>query len=295
MISIGRFVPVAIACGVYLTSPRAGLFAQETPARPRITGINHLVFRVSDAAAAQRFYGELLGLGQRAGVGGNNRIVYNIGTRQHVVVEPGLPAGEDERLAHVAFETADVKAMATYLASRGLATRASDSCQPGSILVSDPDGHPIELVQGQWPPRIAAKTSERALSNRMLHAGLTIRDEQAANKFYRETLGFSEIWRGGRPEGVTQWVNMRVPDGTDYLEYMFINEKPDRRRLGTLHHMALLVTDIQAAWEEVARRMPEPARAQMNSPSVGVNGRYQLNLFDPDGTRTEFMEPFRVR
>jgi hypothetical protein len=33
----------------------------------------------------------------------------------------------------------------------------------------------------------------------------------------------------------------------------------------------------------------------MNSPAVGVNGRYQLNLFDPDGTRTELMEPFRVR
>jgi lactoylglutathione lyase len=264
------------------------------PARPRITGINHVAFRVSAAAAARRFDGELLGFGQQAGVTGN-RIVYNIGTRQHVVVEAGLPPGEDERLAHLAFETADIKVMAEYLASRGFATRASDSCQPGSLLVTDPDGHPIEIVQGQWPPRVATKTSDRALSNRMLHAGLTIRDEQAANTFYRDALGFAEIWRGGRPEGVTQWVNMRVPDGTDYLEYMFISEPPDRRRLGTLHHMALLVPDMQAAWEEVARRMPEPARARMNSPSVGVNGRYQLNLFDPDGTRTELMEPFRVR
>jgi lactoylglutathione lyase len=289
-----RSAPVVIAFGCYLIAAHGGVFAQAPVARPRITGINHVAFRVSDAAAAQRFYGELLGLGQRAAVGGN-RIVYNIGTRQHVVVEPGLPSGEDERLGHLAFETADIKAMAAYLASRGLATRATDSCQPGSILVSDPDGHPIELVQGQWPPRVGTKTADRALSNRMLHAGLTIRDEQSANKFYRDTLGFSEIWRGGRPEGVTQWVNMRVPDGTDYLEYMFISETPDRRRLGTLHHMALLVPDMQAAWEEVARRMPEPARGQMNAPSVGVNGRYQLNLFDRDGTRTELMEPFRVR
>ena len=288
-----RHLPFVIALGAYFIS-HGGVLAQAPPARPRITGINHVAFRVSDAAAAQRFYGELLGLGQRAGVGGN-RVVYNIGTRQHVVVEPGLPPGEDERLGHLAFETADIKAMAEYLASRGVATRASDSCQPGTLFVTDPDGHPIEIVQGQWPPRVATKASDRALSNRMLHAGLTIRDEQAADKFYRDTLGFSEIWRGGRPEGVTQWVNMRVPDGTDYLEYMFISEKPDRRRLGTLHHMALLVPDIQAAWEEVARRTAEPARAQMNSPSVGVNGRYQLNLFDPDGTRTELMEPFRVR
>jgi lactoylglutathione lyase len=287
---IAPFVVVLAACFI----ADGGLFAQAPPARPRVTGINHVALRVSDAAAAQRFYGELLGLAQRADVGGN-KLIYNIGTRQHVVVEPGLAAGEDERLGHLAFETANIKAMAEYLASRGFATRASDSCQPGSLLVTDPDGHHVELVQGPWPPRIAAKTPDRALSNRMLHAGLTIRDEQAANKFYRDALGFSEIWRGGRPEGVTQWVNMRVPDGTDYLEYMFISEKPDRRRLGTLHHMALLVADMQAAWEEVARRTPEPARTQMNSPSVGVNGRYQLNLFDPDGTRTELMEPFRVR
>ncbi len=294
MLAIRCFAPILIACGVYLTSPGAGVSAQAQLVRPRITGINHVAFRVSDAAAAQRFYGELLGLGQRAGVGGKS-IVYNIGTRQHVVVEAGLPATEDERLGHLAFETADIKAMAAYLASRGLPSRTSDSCQPGSILVADPDGHPIELVQGQWPPRVATRTSERALSNRMLHAGLTIRDEQAANKFYRETLGFSEIWRGGRPEGVTQWVNMRVPDGTDYLEYMFISDTPDRRRRGSLHHMALLVTDMQAAWEEVARRTPEAARAQLSAPQVGVNGRWQLNLFDPDGTRTELMEPFRIR
>jgi hypothetical protein len=76
---------------------------------------------------------------------------------------------------------------------------------------------------------------------------------------------------------------------------MFISDTPDRRRLGTLHQMALMVPDIQVAWEEAVRRMPEAARAQTNTPQVGVNGRYQLNLFDPDGTRTELMEPFRVR
>ena len=67
---------------------------------------------------------------------------------------------------------------------------------------------------------------------RVLHAGLTIRDEQRANTFYKDVLGFSEIWRGGRPEGVTQWVNMRVPDGTEYLEYMLISSQPDRRQRG---------------------------------------------------------------
>ena len=288
--SCARFA--LIAC--LLASAGIAPIPQPPNGRPRITGIHHVAFRVSDAAAARRFYGEILGFGERAGVAGK-RIIYAIGGRQYVALEPGLPAGEDERLGHLAFETPDLKAMTSYLSSRGLAVQSSDSCQPGSVLVTDPDGHSIELVQGQWPPPVAKRTSDPALSNRLLHAGLTIRDEQTAHKFYRETLGFSEIWRGGRPEGVTQWVNMRVPDGTDYLEYMFISDTPDRRRRGSLHHMALLVPDMQAAWEEVVRRTPEAARAQLNAPQVGVNGRWQLNLFDPDGTRTELMEPFRIR
>ena len=38
----------------------------------------------------------------------------------------------------------------------------------------------------------------------------------------------------------------------------------------------------------ISRSLPSP-------PQIGVNGRYQLNLYDPDGTRVELMEPFTVR
>jgi hypothetical protein len=33
----------------------------------------------------------------------------------------------------------------------------------------------------------------------------------------------------------------------------------------------------------------------LGTPRIGRNNRWQLNLFDPDGTRTELMEPFTVR
>ena len=88
---------------------------------------------------------------------------------------------------------------------------------------------------------------------------------------------------------------MRVPDGTEYIEYMLITSEPNRRQRGTLHHVALLVSDIQTAWDEAARRTPESARATLSPPNVGVNGRWQLNVYDPDGTRVELMEPFRIR
>jgi hypothetical protein len=31
------------------------------------------------------------------------------------------------------------------------------------------------------------------------------------------------------------------------------------------------------------------------APQIGRNNRWQLNLYDPDGTRIEFMEPWTVR
>jgi catechol 2,3-dioxygenase-like lactoylglutathione lyase family enzyme len=82
----------------------------------------------------------------------------------------------------------------------------------------------------------------------MLHVGVTVVDVAAADRFYKDILGFSEIWRGGTTDDVTSWINMKVPDGTDYVEYMLVTGKVDRKRLGTLHHAALLVPDMHRLW-----------------------------------------------
>jgi lactoylglutathione lyase len=269
--------------------------AQTTPPRPRITGLSHIALRISDSRAAERFYGGILGLARRP-AGGSSRITYTVGAHQFVQLEPGLPAKDDERLSHIAFETPDVKALAAYLAALGISIqKPADRCQDSAIRVRDPDGHTVEFVQAAWPPPASLRKSVGALSSRLLHLGIMVRDEQAANRFYRDILGFSEIWRGGRTESAVDWINMRVPDGTDYLEYMLIAAPPDRRQRGVLHHLCLRVPDIQVAWEEVALRSLPAGRSQLSPPSVGRNGRWQLNLFDPDGTRTELMEPFRIR
>jgi catechol 2,3-dioxygenase-like lactoylglutathione lyase family enzyme len=267
----------------------------QSPPVPRVTGLNHVALRVTDAAAARGFYGDILGLTERAG-SGTGRLTYAVGARQSVVLEPGLPAGQDERLSHIAFDTTDVEALTIRLKARGIDVRQpAERCQETAIWVTDPDGHAVEIVQAEWPPAASATEDGRALSTRLLHAGHIIQDEQRAHAFYREALGFVEIWRGGRPEGVTRWVNMRVPDGTDYLEYMLVTAPSDRRERGVLHHLCLRVPDMQAAWEEVARRSVRFARTMPSPPHIGSNGRYQLNLYDPDGTRVELMEPFTVR
>ena len=43
------------------------------------------------------------------------------------------------------------------------------------------------------------------ISERMIHVGVTVRDRTAADRFYKDILGFQSIWYGGmsrRPGGL---------------------------------------------------------------------------------------------
>ena len=240
--------------------------------RPRVLGIAHVSVQVSDMTAARAFYGGVLGFAEEPPAR-PNRAVFVVNARQRLIVQDGLPADRDERLLNVGF----------------------DVDRPGLQDTRDPDGHQVQFVSTAGASDAAA-TPDRRISRRMLHAGLTIKDVAAADRFYKDTLGFSEIWRGGRPEGTTSWINMRVPGGTDYIEYMlYPATPPTRQQLGSAHHVALLVPDIQQALEAVRARTKPGDRNHRATPNIGVNNRWQLNVFDPDGTRVEFMEPWTVR
>ncbi len=258
--------------------------------RPPLLGIDHVAFRTSNPAAVRAFYGDVLGLGVREEA---TVLSVTISPRQHVFVEPGLPADADERLGHIALATSDLVALGAHLRERGVkfdGHTVGTPCGSRGIRVTDPDGHTIEFVQES---AIVGGRSDAtsALSARLLHAGVTVRSEAAANAFYHDVLGMDEIWRGGADPSKASWVNMRVPDGTDYLEYMLRDAPSTRRQLGVDHHICLLVPDIQAAWEAVRSRTAADKRAALEPPRIGRNQRWQLNLYDPDGTRVELMEP----
>jgi catechol 2,3-dioxygenase-like lactoylglutathione lyase family enzyme len=290
---MGRVLAAAIAA----VASVSGAFAVE---RPPIVGVAHIAFHVSDVAKARAFYGGLLGYEEATSATKPvDRVRFRINGRQQVEIVPGLVAGSDDRLDHVAFETTDIDGLRAYLEEKGLKPRVPPvEAGHRGLLVIDPDGHPVEFVQQGAPsPGMSARaTADQRVSARLLHVGLTVRDQGAADRFYKDVLGFSEIWRGGRDDTRTDWINMKVPDGTDYLEYMLTGSEPvDRVRLGSLHHMALLVPDIQAALETVRARPGGLDPKAVRTPQVGRNRRWQLNLFDPDGSRTELMEPFTMR
>jgi len=281
----------SLCCAVLLA-----LAAQTAPPRPPVLGLAHVRVLTSDLAKARGFYRDLLGLSE-VPQAAPNVAIFRVNDRQRVIVRAPLPADRDDRFVDVAFETSDLAAMKRHLTSKSIDARDAPDAGEGqgdAIETEDPDGHRIRLIHLTAGP-MTPDGADRRISRRILHAGLTIRDQAAADRFYKDALGFSEIWRGGRPEGVISWINMRVPDGTDYLEYMLMTTPPDRRQLGTAHHIALLVTDIQAALETVRARTSEADANHRAVPQIGVNRRWQLNVYDPDGTRIEFMEPWTVR
>jgi len=298
---LANILPLMVMCCV------VSIGAQEqssAPMRPMITGVAHIAFQVSDLAKAREFYGELLGYEEpfqiRNQDGSLALTYFKVNERQYIEIFPGLPPDKDDRLLHIAFETTDLEALRVYLLSKGL--KAPEKVNQGrdgnlNFTIADPDGHRVEFVQyreGSLHRKAKGRyVSSRRISDRILHVGVTVADQAAADRFYKDILGFSEIWRGGRDEASLNWINMKVPEGTDYLEYMLVTAAPTRQQLGTLHHVALLVPDIQKALETARERSGDPA--SVRAPQVGRNRRWQLNLFDPDGSRAELMEPFTIR
>ncbi|MGB6961781.1 MAG: hypothetical protein WBF01_15365, partial [Candidatus Acidiferrum sp.] len=83
------------------------------------------------------------------------------------------------------------------------------------------------------------------------------------------------------------WVAMQVPDGTDWIEYMLrIAPGADKHTLGVMNHISLGVPNIHAIQQQIIKAGAKPGE----EPKIGRDGKWQLNLYDANDTRIEFME-----
>lgn len=260
-----------------------------------VAGLAYVRYKVSDVEKARAFYSGILGYD--AAFESPAVVSFQINERQFVEVAPGLGPDEEERLDHVAFEVTDLYTLRVELNRRGIPVTMPQTTPEGNraVQLTDPDGHRIVFVQympGSLHRKAAGQPlSAKRISTHLLHTGVSVAHEARGLAFWRDKLGFTEIWRGG-PEGQpVRYINLKTPGSRgDYIELMLHDQPPTRRQLGSMHHICLEVSSIQPAREEVVKRgAPQNTQAR-----VGRNRRWQLNLFDPDGTRTELMEPKTV-
>jgi lactoylglutathione lyase len=260
---------------------------------------------VSDLAKARVFYEGLLGFGEPFTLpkpdGSVSLAFVKINDHQYLELFNEDPK-DDGRLSHISIYTDDADRMRSYLASRGVAVPAAvPKGRTGNknFNIKDPDGHTVEVVEYQpesWTAREAGKFMPATrVSDRIMHVGVLVGNLEAAIKFYGGILGFHEFWRGSAANSKTlSWVNMRAPDGDDYIEFMLYADLPEPGKRGSQHHICLIVPDIEAAVATVRARAAQAGYTRAIEPRTGINRKRQLNLFDPDGTRSELMEPGTV-
>jgi catechol 2,3-dioxygenase-like lactoylglutathione lyase family enzyme len=298
---LSSLLVAALAAGSFAVA--AAPETATAPRRPRITGIAHAAFYVSDMAKARAFYEGFLGYQSPFSIprkNPNEHLVWiKINDRQSVELFPGSEVTpEADRLYHVAIETDDADAMHAYLKAKGVAV--PEKVGVGKVgnknyFIKDPTGNIIEIVQ-YLPDGFTAREKgkympDTRISTRMSHVGVMIGQLDSALKFYGDILGFKEIWRGSKTANVLSWVNLQVPEGNDYIEFMLYDKYPSLDRVRTLQHICLEVPDVAKAGEILQGR-PRPAGGKPPSAmATGVNGKRQINYYDPDGTRVEVMEP----
>jgi catechol 2,3-dioxygenase-like lactoylglutathione lyase family enzyme len=289
----------------------SSLLAQTAVERPKVLGVAHMAVYVKDLVKTRQFYTEFLGFAEPFTLptadGSGVRIAFvKVNDEQYIEIFTEKDRGEGQ-LNHISFYTDDADRMYRYLKSKGVAVMGDRGVVPKGMTgnknfnVKDPDGHIVEMVEYQpdsWTAREKGKFMPATrISDRMLHVGVLAGELDESVKFYGGILGFKEFWRGSSTPTVLSWVNIRPAESAmSYLELMLYSKLPAPDNRGTQHHVCLVVPDAEKALAELQRRAAKglyPSGRPMEI-RTGVNRKRQINLFDPDGTRIELMEPDTV-
>jgi catechol 2,3-dioxygenase-like lactoylglutathione lyase family enzyme len=277
------------------------LTADDVPRRAKIYGIAALRFTVTNAKASKSFYSKILEEDKPCVWCGDRRFmtygIFYAYNDQQVVLDPyGIldqhaVAVDPQRrnmsnlLEKITFFTESVPAMRRYLQSQGVAVSPEIEDNPeGELQTIDPEGHVIAFMQKPCPEH---KRNQDEPLMHIIHAGFIVHDASVENRFYRDILGFRLYWKGGMQDNETDWMDMQVPEGTDWIEYMLnVPDTADARTRGVMNHFAVGVPDI----EQAAYRLAKNGIQLSEGPKIGRDGKWQLNLYDPDWTRVELME-----
>jgi catechol 2,3-dioxygenase-like lactoylglutathione lyase family enzyme len=268
--------------------------ADEQPERPRITGIDHVTIYVTDVKKSLHFYEHVLGL--------TLGCPDYFGTETCFLIRPSnqrlllkLATGDIRTAAHqnwlaeIGFATDNVTHMRDYLLAGGfqpgLLEKDPDATQHFRIL--DPEGNPIAFVHRPPPKFAGSGPLSKQIGSQLIHAGFVVKDSAAENRFYVDLLGFRLYWQGGFKDDCTDWYELQLPDGPDWIEYMLnIRANADHHELGVQNHFSFGVEDAHAAAAELRARKLK----KFDGPEVGRDGKDSLDAYDPDGTRVEIME-----
>ncbi len=255
-------------------------------ARPPITGIAWVRFAGLPEGGSDEFYLRELGL-PRVKSGATSTFMLSSTQSIQVVSRPTVEPGD--QLLKIALYTSDLARMQAYLSANGVRS----TMDADGLEVLDPEGHHLVFRTGGEASATAGAYRDQ-VSHRLIHAGIIVRDRSAEDHFYRDILGCHLYWQGGYKEEIADWVNMQVPEGSDWIEYMLnVPVDADAAQMGGANHISLGVPNIEAAAKLLATNgWQRPADGGAH---LGLDGKWQINLHDALKSRIEVMEYAPVR
>jgi catechol 2,3-dioxygenase-like lactoylglutathione lyase family enzyme len=286
---------------VALSVTAAAQMPDKPIARPRITGISHIAVYASNPEATDHYYREIVGAVRLPDPENPKGARYALSATQFVEVLP-LPEGAGiNRLDHVAWKTDDAETLRRYLDHKswkvpGQVEKGADGSR--WFTVKDPEGNKVQFVQ--LPDPLKPVAAPDVIGNHIIHVGFLVHSRAVEDTFYRDLLGFRPYWFGGMVDGRLDWVSQQAPDSHDWMEYMLSagkGSRPDgsgipdtisQHDLGVLDHFSIGEDAVPNAYK-VLQDGNRLAGVHDQSPKIGKDGKYQFNLYDPDGTRIELM------
>jgi catechol 2,3-dioxygenase-like lactoylglutathione lyase family enzyme len=270
--------------------------AQTAPSRPPLTGISHIAVYASDPAAAEQYYVDIVGCEKRSDPENPQGARYYVNSTQFVEVLPLADKNSPNRLDHLAYKTTDAEKLRLYLKSKGVEVPSGiEKASDGSrwFAVKDPEGNTVQFVQPPAHPRPVR--APKLAGHHIIHVGMLVRSREKEDTFYRAVLDFRPYWYGGMKPGNIDWVSQQTPESHDWLEYMLTSGPSgggihdiSQHQLGVLNHFSIGVISMDKTYKTLKtanRLVPPDSKTQ-----IGRDGKWQLNIYDPDGTRLEYME-----
>jgi catechol 2,3-dioxygenase-like lactoylglutathione lyase family enzyme len=288
-----KHAALLLAVGILLQLATLRSPAQDTPKRPRITGIDHVRLYVSDIEKSRQFYSKLPGIWEGGYLCTRSPFpCFSVTGRQlqTLQLEKVPSKGVKSWLPEIAFATDNLEQMRRYLITQHMTVGPiatvinpyDKHALTAHFEVHDPEGNLVSFVQ-----RFAFVPDDSRPNSPLLHAGFVVKDIGAENRFYLDLLGFKLYWYGGFNDDGVDWYEIQVPDGDNWIEYMLnIPANADHKELGVQNHFSLGVKDIHAAADQLRKN----GLLKFDGPEIGRDGKWGLDVYDPDGTRVEVME-----
>ncbi len=264
--------------------------------RPQITGISHMTVYSSDRAASEHFYGVVLHAAQGPDPQNPAGTRYYLSPSQFVEVLP-LPSDHGlSRMAATAYSTPEAASLRTYLLKHGVQEigeiqKGNDGSQWFDL--KDPEGNTVQFYQAGQMPKLPV--GMEPIGDRIIHVGYEVHSRAAEDRLFKDLLGFRPYWYGAMQPDKLDWISQQVPDGHDWLEYMLVGDGSttpldslNLNHLGVLNHLSIGVSNMERAVTSLYAN--DRLSPRHDGPQMGKDGKWQANLYDPDGTRVELME-----